>query len=413
MLIRGVKAEKALNSRGKETISVVIETAKGRSTASAPSGKSRGKHEAQPFASRGIDFSISFINMIGKKLVASKTNFKTFEDLKKIEDLIKQYDKTENWSVVGGNSVIAFEFALLKALAQNEEKELWEFLNPNAKKLPLPLGNCIGGGKHSKKESHPDIQEFLILPKAKKFYDAYFFNLQAYKLAKNLVSEKDKTWQGELTDEKAICPNLTTDQIFNVLKEIDNRFIAKFDSRLSLGVDMAASSFWDNGVYQYENPKMRRTSKEQIEFVRELIEKHELYYVEDPFHEEDFDSFAQLLKAVNPKKTLIVGDDLTVTNPERLKTAIKKKAVNAVIVKPNQVGSLLKTKEFVDLAKANKIIPTISHRSGETLDSTIADLAVAWEIPLIKTGILGKERIAKLHRLLKIERDIHKRPKKH
>ncbi|MFC1686244.1 enolase C-terminal domain-like protein [Nanoarchaeota archaeon] len=407
MIIQSLRAEKTLNSRGEETILIIAEAKKGKVFAAAPSGSSKGVHEAPRFSSKGIGFSISFINLIGKRLVRSKTTFKSFEDLEKVESIIKEYDKTENWSLIGGSALFALEAVILKAIAHEEEKELWNFLNPNAKKLPLPLGNCIGGGKHSKKEMHPDIQEFLILPQSKHFYDAYFINLQAYKLAKRLVLQLDNTWDGEITDEKAISPNLNADQIFSLLKEINKNVESKFNTSLSLGMDVAASSFYEEGDYVYENPEKIRNPEEQLNYIKELIEKYSLYYVEDPFEEDDFDSFAKLLSQT--PNTLIVGDDLTVTNPKRLKKAIKKKSVNAVIVKPNQNGSLLGTKEFVDLAKQNKIVPIISHRSGETLDSTIADLAVAWEIPMIKTGILGKERLAKLHKLLKIERALSKK----
>lgn len=406
MLILSVRAEKALNSRGEETILVIVETKKGKVHSSGPSGRSKGSYEAPRFSSRGLEFSISFINMLGKKLITSKTNFKSFQDLEKLEKLIKQYDKTENWSLIGGSALFAFESALLKAMAQNEDKELWEFLNPDARKIPLPLGNCIGGGKHSNKEQHPDIQEFLILPKAKHFYDAYYINLHAYKIVKNLVLEEDPTWVGEVTDEKAISPNLSAKKIFELLSSANEKVDSKFNISLKLGMDVAASSFYKNKKYIYQNPKISRTKEQQLEYMKQLIEKYFIYYVEDPFNEDDFESFSKLLKETS--RVLIVGDDLTVTSPKRLKEAIEKKAVNAVIVKPNQNGSLLDTKKFVDLAKENRITTIISHRSGETLDDTIADLAVAWEIPLIKTGILGKERLAKLHRLLKIERSFHK-----
>jgi len=406
MFISNIRSEKIFNSRGDLTILVIVETAKGKSQAAAPSGKSKGKYEAPEFSSRGIDFSISMISMIGKRLAQSKTPLKSFSDLEKIEKIIRQYDKTENWSLIGGGALFALEAAILKAMALSAGKELWQFLNPNAKKLPLPIGNCIGGGSHAQKEIYPDIQEFLIMPKARHFYDAYFINLQAYKLAKKLVTEKDKTWHGEITDEKSISPDLDEEKILEILQEINEKVKSKFSIELKLGLDIAASSLFKKGKYHYKNPDRTLNPEEQVEYIKNLIEKYNLYYIEDPFHEDDFDSFAKLLKQT--KKCLVVGDDLTATNPKRLKKAIKKKAINAIIIKPNQNGSLLDTKRVLDLAKEHKITPIISHRSGETNDSTIADLAVAWEIPIIKTGILGRERFAKLHRLLRIERDLHK-----
>ena len=409
MIISDVRAEKTFDSRGEPTISVTVESDGVKSSASAPSGKSRSRYEAVPFSSKGIDFSLSFVEVIGRKLAESRTSFKSFEDIEKIDSMVKQYDKTENRSIIGGNALFALEAAVLKAMAASEKKELWRFLNPKAKTLPMPLGNCIGGGAHSKKEIKPDFQEFLFLPKSKSFNDAYFMNLQAYKLAKELVKQQDMTWDGELTDEKAICPSLTAEEIFYLMGEVRKRLGEKYKSNTFIGADMAASTFFKDGKYFYKNSRKILNKEEQVGHIKELIGKYGIYYTEDPFYEEDFESFSSLLKETKAKKVLICGDDLTATQPKRLEKAISEKAVNAVIVKPNQNGSLFETKKFLDLAVKNHITPIISHRSGETLDFTISDLAVAWEIPIIKTGILGKERLAKLNRLVKIEREILKK----
>jgi enolase len=338
-----------------------------------------------------------------KKLVSEKISFNSFEDLEKFEDIIKCYDKSENWSLIGGNTVFAFESAILKAIALSNKQDLWQFLNEKAKKLPMPVGNCIGGGQHTKSDKKSDFQEFLFIPQTKNFIDAFFMNLHAYKNAKSLVIEKDKLWKGQLTDEKAIASSLSTDEILDIMAKVSETLSQKFGSELRIGVDAAASTLFHDGKYHYLNPKSEKTSEKQIEFMQKLIKDNDLFYAEDPIQEDDFEGFAKLTKK---SKSLVVGDDLTCTKPSRLLEAIKNKSVNAVIVKPNQNGSLLKTKEFVDIAKKNKITPIISHRSGETLDSTISDLAVAWNIPFIKTGILGKERFAKLNRLIKIEREI-------
>ena len=408
MLVSDIRAEKILDSRGEPSILVSVETKKGKVQASSPSGKSRGKYEASPFSSRGVDFSISFINVIGRKIVGEKISLKEFSDLEKIERMIREFDKSENWNVIGGNALFALEAALLKAMAMDSGVELWQFLNPSAKSIPLPLGNCIGGGAHSKKEGHPDMQEFLIMPKTKTFYDAYFINLQTYRVAKGLVDEKDNTWEGDITDEKALCPNLTTESILDLLKEAGEKINSRYKTIPNVGMDVAASTMWHEGRYNYKNPEKKTNSDQQLKYLKNLIEKYGLFYIEDPFNEDDFGSFAELLSQVDRKKVLICGDDLTATQPKRLEIAIRKKAVNAVIVKPNQNGSLIETKKFVDMAKVNGIATIISHRSGETSDSAIADLAVAWGIPMIKTGIIGRERLAKLHRLLRIEREIRK-----
>ena len=419
MIIEAVKASKIINSRGEETISIIIDTKSGRVIAAAPSGKSRGKHEAEPFSTRygandslkGIDFSVSFANAMGKKFSAEKVLFSEFEDLEKFEKLIRQYDKTKNWSMIGGNMVIAFESAILKAIALGKNQELWQLFTKK-KSFPTPIGNAIGGGQHvsgsdqnSCSGSRPisDIQEFLFIPKTKNFYDAYFINLQAYKEAKLELLKKDRLWRGELTDEKAMATSLKIEETLEIMEQVSSKIKQKFGSELRIGIDMASSSLFKDGKYHYKNPREDIAPEEQVEYILEILKRHEIFYLEDPIQENDFEGFSKLLSKTK-SKTLIVGDDLTCTQPERLLEAIKNKSINAVIVKPNQNGSLLETKKFVDIAKKNNITPIISHRSGETMDATIADLAVGWNIPFIKTGILGKERFAKLHRLLRIER---------
>jgi len=406
MKIEGLDAIKVLNSRSEETIAVYIKTPKGKVSAASPSGKSRGKYEINQFSSKGINFSISFLNLIGKRLAENQIVLEKFEDLEKVENLIKEYDKSENFEFLGGNALFALEAALLRAMALEKSMELWKFLNPKANSLPRSLGNAIGGGMHIKKELKSDIQEFLLCPETKHLYDSHFLSLQAYKELKKKLLECDKNWNGELTDEKAMATSLPTEYTLTLIRDVSKIIEKKYKFRMQYGMDMAASTFFDAKTqeYVYKNLPKRLDSKKQLQYVSSLIKQHNLFYVEDPFQEDDFESFSNLLKK-NPK-CLIVGDDLTATNLERLKKAVKMKSINAIIIKPNQNGSLLRTKEVVDFAKKSKIVPIISHRSGETSDYTIADLAVAWKIPFIKTGILGRERLAKIDRLIRIEREM-------
>lgn len=415
MFVTNLTARKILNSRKEEAISVVVETKDGKFEASAPSGKSRGKKEAEPFSAKGgINFSVDFLNAFGKKILPSIA-LNEFSDLCMIERQIKKYDRTDNYSIIGGNTLFALEAAILKAMAASYAMPLWQFLNEKPKILPMPLGNCIGGGKHlelteSRPEKKADFQEFLLLPRTKHFFDSYFINLEAYKEAKILLHEKDREWGGDLTDENALAPTLDNESILSLLAEVAQKIKDSFKIKLDLGLDIASSSFWKYGNYYYENyPGTKRlTTENQIEYVAELIKKYNLAYAEDPFHEDDFQSFSKLLSITSKKspECLICGDDLICTQKERLEKAIKEKAINAVIIKPNQNGSILQTKEIVDIAKSKGIKTIISHRSGETMDNTIAHLAVGWEIPIIKTGILGRERFAKLNELLRIERAI-------
>ena len=378
MKIKTIKARKILNSKRKPAIEITINK---KYTASAPSGTSVGKHEFPAFPKKGINFAIGFINKFDD---CKKIRIETFEDLEELEKILP---------IVKANTMIALEYAVLKALSNNN---VWEFLNPNAEFIPKPLGNCIGGGAH-KKGGGPDIQEFLLLPKSKRFFDATFANEFIYKKIGKKLNTKKRT------DENAWSPDLDTYSILNIIKETTEEASHKLGFKIDIGLDMAASTIWDGKLYTYKNfskkiKEQRLTKNEQADFVNGLIEKYGIKYVEDPFREDDFESFGKI------KNTLVCGDDLICTDIKRLKMSGEK--INAIIVKPNQIGSLIKTKEIIDFAKKKGIMPVISHRSGETMDSTISDLAVAWEVPIIKCGIIGKERKAKINRLIQIEREI-------
>jgi len=406
MILNEVKARKILNSRNEATIEVNAVSGKNKARASAPSGKSRGKNEAEPFSQKGIDFSISFLNMLGQKLAAEKISFSKFEDLEKIESIARQFDKTKNWSIVGGNAIYAIEAAVLKLMAACKKQELWQFLNPNTKTIPMPVGNCIGGGMHVQQEKKADIQEFLFIPETASFMDAYSANLHAYKEVKKLLLEK-KGWKGKLTDENAFASTLETEQILEIMNKASRIVEEKTKIKMRIGIDMAASTLWKKNSYVYNNPKKKLTETEQEAYVFRLIEKYNLFYVEDPA-KENFSEFSEFMRKKR-KDVLIVADDLTATHLELVQKAVKEQSMSAVIVKPNQCGSLIEAKKVVDFAKKHGILTVISHRSGETSDDLIADLAVGWQTDFIKTGILGKERFAKLHRLLKIEREMSRK----
>lgn len=413
MIIKRVEARKILNSRREETVEVRVESDSGSFIASAPSGKSKGKHELNAFSSRGLQFSIDFVNALGRKI--SGASFSKFSELEDVEALIVKAEasvskgKAYKFSLIGANALYALEAALLKAAAGSSGMELWQFLCSSPEILPLPLGNIIGGGLHSHEEKKTDFQEFLVLPRTKHFFDAYFINLQAYKIAKQLLLATG--WRERLTDENSLASTLDNISVLKILNEIKTEIEEKFGVKLELGVDVAASSFF-KGYYNYENyavnKKARLNKQEQLDFILDLIKEYKLSYIEDPLHEEDFSGFSFLLKEIKRKnlKCLLASDDLTCTNLARVEKAVENKCVNAVIVKPNQIGSLLGMKKVIDFCKEQEIVCVISHRSGETSDDTLAHLAVGWQLPIIKTGVLGRERFAKLHKLLSIERQI-------
>lgn len=382
MIIKKVKAKKIRNSRGEDTIKVKVKTDKGKGESSAPSGASKGEHEAKDFV-KTVDECVKFIN---------KSDFKdieinSFEDLEKIEKIV-------NKDNLGANPTIALEYAILKCFGP-----LWKIIDKDSKQLPRPLGNVVGGGAHIKGLTHSEFQEFLLFPiNAPSFNDG----VKANELAHNLVKKKLGK-DLDMTDEGAWAPEMSIEEILDLLKEVVKEVRTQTEVTLKIGLDVAASSFWDGKNYIYREKKLN--SKEQIEYISELIDKYKLHYVEDPLHQEDFSGFAKLTKKFKDK-CMICGDDLTVTNLTRLKKALKEKSINAMIVKPNQNGSLLDTAKVIEEGIKNKLYLIISHRSGETLDPSIAHLAVGFKLPIIKCGIYGKERKVKLEEVSKIEKQI-------
>jgi len=398
MEIKEVRAKAMKDSRGEKTIQVIVKTSKGKFKTSAPSGKSKGRFEVKSYA-RGIMSDIDIINSVEASEINS-LSINSFEDLKKLEIKLK--------NTIGANTLFVLEACILKALAKENKKELWEFLG--GKKLPHSVGNAVGGGLHSKgrDEKKPDFQEFLFIANGKTFAERVKLNKLAYKLVKKLLKSKKRNDEGAWETDK------TNEQVLEIMNEVKRIIKEKYKKRVEIGLDIAASSFY-NGNYNYKNPGKRLSRKNQIKYIKNLIKKYNLFYVEDPLAETDFSGFAEIRKGHllekdgDKRSSFIIGDDLTTTNPERLKKAIRMRSINAIIVKPNQIGSLIKTKEVIDMAKQHKIKTIISHRSGETKDNTIADLAVGWECDFIKTGIYGSVREAKLDRLIEIEKKLKRK----
>ena len=388
MEIRKVIARAIKDSRKQFTIEVVIKTSKGKFTTSAPSGKSTGKYEVKPYA-KGLKSDMNIINSID---IAKLNGFliNKFQDLVKLEKYIGKN--------IGGNSLFALEASILKALAKENNQELWEFLRDKKFSIPYPVGNTIGGGLHSKgKEGvKPNFQEFLFIAAGKTFEKRVKVNKMAYKITKKMLG----TWKRN--DEGAWETNLTDEQILEIMVGVKKILSKKYNYKVEIGLDVAASSFYKNKQYTYKNPRKILDKKGQISYLRGLIKKYKIFYLEDGLEECDFSGFSQIRR----EKCFIVGDDLTTTNPQRLRKAILKRSINAIIVKPNQIGSLLKVKRVIDMAKAYNLKTVISHRSGETIDNTIADLAVGWNCDFIKTGTYGKVRKSKLNRLIEIEKKL-------
>ena len=402
MFIKEAKPRIIRDSRGEKTIQLTLKTYKGIFVSSAPSGKSKGKYEVKDYNPRGIGWSLKLLQIFLKNLSRKNIQFKSFDDLQAFESIIKHFEA--KFGEFGGNCVYVLESCFLKAAARENNKELWEFLLSGRKaKIPMPVGNCIGGGLHSRKVKwkRTDFQEFLFIPDEEKFSRAVTKNFYAYEYVKKLIKKQERKWIVRRNDENAWNTGLTNEECLEIMRQAADKY------ELRIGVDVASSTFYKGGYYNYENKRLTRDRLEQIDYMKRLIERYEIFYAEDPMDEEDFSGFLELKNSIKKKsETLIVGDDLTVTNMSRLRRAVRNKEINAVIVKPNQVGSLVEVRKVADFCRENKIKMIFSHRSGETMDDALADFAVGLGADFIKCGIFGRERLIKLRRVMEIERKL-------
>jgi len=403
-IIEDVRVRKILDSRGNPTLEVDVIAWNGFGRAAAPSGASTGAREVVAFPEGGVDKIIGEIeDIISSELIGMDA-----EDLNDIDMIMKEIDGTEDLSYLGGNTIVAVSMATAKAAASSYNLPLYRFLGGNmCNEIPCPLGNMINGGAHAGKNA-PDIQEFLAVPLgSQNITEAVFANSSVHKKIREFIQFKDKLFTGGKGDEGGWAPNLSNLDALEILKRGCDEVNDETGLKIRPSLDMAASELWDDSKekYIYSREGVQKDSGEQIDFVLEIIKIYDLFYVEDPLHENDFSGFSELTEKAG-NRCLICGDDLFVTNSEILKEGIKNKAANAIIIKPNQIGTLTDTYITINMAKDNKYVPVVSHRSGETTDETIAHLAVAFSCPMIKTGVLGGERIAKLNELVRIEEEL-------
>ena len=391
VVVKKVGAKCILDSRREKTIYVSIKTAIGVWGASSPNGKSKGKYEATPYK-KSIEEDIKTIKKFEDYF--SSEMIEKFDDLRRIEDILDRH--------VGANTIFAMESAVLKAMAHEQKKEIWELIIQDRKKIRFPhlVGNCIGGGLHNssmkEEDKRPDFQEFLLIPKSTSPKESSEENKKSKKEIEIELKKIDEKFEGGKNDEDAWITSLSDREAIEIVKKTNSL----------IGVDMASSGIYKRKKYRYKNPPIERTPEEQTEYASNIINNLGVYYIEDPFEENDFESFSKLLKKFPDR--LIVGDDLTTTNSKRLKEAISMKSINAIIIKPNQCGSLIEVKEVCKIAKENKIKIIFSHRSGETNESIISDLAFGFQADFLKCGITGKEREAKIKRLVEIEKSFTK-----
>jgi enolase len=292
--------------------------------------------------------------------------------------------------------------AVAKAAASSRGMELYEYLGGVfVPSLPLPIGNVIGGGAHA--EDATEIQEFLVVATgASGPTEAVFANAAIHHELKALLKREGKSCGKG--DEGAWAPRITDAEAFELLSEAVGVVSDNLDLTIRIGLDVAASQFWlEGGTYRYRDRV--RSTEEQIAYICELVDRYDLLYVEDPLHEEDFAGFAELTSQVG-ERCLICGDDLFVTTTSRIQQGIEQESANCVLIKPNQIGTLTETFEAVHLAHTGGMDTVMSHRSGETTDTTIAHLAAAFRCIFLKTGVVGGERTAKLNELIRIEEQI-------
>jgi len=405
-VIKKVVARKVFNIRGEETIEVDVTTNNGFGRASAPAGASRGRDEVTPYPQGGVDAAVKKIEkQIAPKLVGANS-----EKQVKIDTLLHRIDGSENFQNIGGNTAYAVSLATAEAAANSFGVLLYHHLAGYlASELPHPLGNVVGGGKHARAKA-PDIQEFLVLPiRVDTFLDAARANILVHQKVGTLLAKEDPTFTGGRGDEGAWAPNVKNEDALEIVSKACKETSEETGARCGVGLDVAASALWEpkKKCYVYARDGVTRGSGEQLEFILSLIKNYKLVYVEDPFHEEDFDSFAELTRKV--KNCLVCGDDLFVTNKKRLEKGVKKGAGNAIIIKGNQVGTLTDAWETTQLAVKAGYTPVMSHRSGETTEAHIAHLSVAFRCPIIKAGVVEGARVAIINELTRIEETLGER----
>jgi enolase len=407
-VIEDVEARKLFNSRGEETLEIDIITADGFGRASAPAGASKGKAEVASYPQGGVDKAIVKV----EELIIPELIGMDAEEQNEIDALLNEIDGTENFGKVGGNTAFAISLATAEAAATSYGLPLFQHLAGYlATELPYPLGNVLGGGKHALGKT-TDIQEYLVIPlKAPSFAVAAKANVMVHHKVGVALRKKDKNFTSGRGDEGAWAPNIKDEEALKIVVKACEEVSDELGIECRAGLDVAASSLWreKEQVYAYSMEHIKRDSGEQLDFMLGLIKDYNLAYVEDPFDEDDFQSFAELTKKV--ERCLICGDDLFVTNRERLIHGIKVCAGNSIIIKVNQVGTLTDAWETTRVAKSARYVPVVSHRSGETTDAHIAHLAVAFSCPVIKAGVLDGERIAKINELIRIEETLGNRAK--
>jgi enolase len=392
--IEVIELRTILDSRGNPTVEADIYTADGFGRSAAPSGASTGAAEAKVRPPQeAVEYAIDNVipALIGMEAC----------DQQMFDEQLRDIDGTADFSEIGANVAVALSLANAQAAAASLGIPLFKYLGGAfSAELPLPLGNIIGGGAHAANAT--EIQEFLVVPgDAADAQEAVFANAAVHRQVKDLLKKRGKACGKG--DEGAWAPQIDDALAFELLAEATGMVADEMHISVDIGIDVAASQMWNGEGYTYRDRK--RSTEEQVEYIAGLVDTYNLVYVEDALHEEDFDGFAALTGQVGDR-CLVCGDDLFVTQVDRIVRGIEMNAANCVLIKPNQVGTLTDTFEAVRVAHTHGLDTVMSHRSGETTDTTIAHLATAFSCIFLKCGAVGGERIAKLNELIRIEEQI-------
>jgi enolase len=407
-LIDAVNAREILDSRGNPTVEVEVLLEDGTvSRAAVPSGASTGAFEAYElrdgdddrYLGKGVQKAVSaVIDELGPAIEGFEAS-----EQRLVDAILIEVDGSENKKNVGANAILGVSLAVARAAADSADLPIFRYLGgPNAHVLPVPMLNVINGGAHA--DTNVDIQEFMILPiGAESFSEGLRWGAETYHALKSLL--KSKGLSTGLGDEGGFAPSLNSNRAaLDLLVEAIGKAGFTPGTDLALGLDVAATEFFDNGAYTFE--ATQRSAADMIGYYTELLDAYPLVTIEDPLSEDDWEGWAQMTSELGSRVQL-VGDDLFVTNPTRLADGIGRGAANSILVKVNQIGTLTETLDAVSLAQRSGYTAVLSHRSGETEDTTIADIAVGTNAGQIKTGAPARsERVAKYNQLLRIEEEL-------
>ena len=410
--IATITGREILDSRGNPTVEVDVLLADGsHGRAAVPSGASTGKHEAvelrdsdtDRYMGKGVLKAIQNVNGILQESVKGKNA----TDQESIDKQLIEADGTPNKNILGANAILGVSMAVCRAGATHEKKPLWEYLNSSNSLLPAPMMNILNGGSHA--DNNVDIQEFMVYPLG---VDSFNEGLRAgteifHHLKSVLKSRGQNTSVG---DEGGFAPNLrSNEEAIEVILEAIYNAGYKIGQNVFLALDAAASEFYKDGLYHLSSENLALSAEEMVEYWQTLVGKYPIVSIEDGLDESDWDGWTHLNKTLG-NTIQIVGDDLTVTNTNRLQRAVDGRSINAILIKLNQIGTVTETIQAVELARKNKFAVIVSHRSGETEDSFIADFSVAMGMGQIKTGSASRtDRLCKYNQLLRIEEQLGSR----